>query len=127
MRIAIDTNRYRDLRDGVPEVIELLTRVDQICVPFVVVVELQTGFGQGKRRFENEKLLASFLRKSGVDVLYPDTETLRHYVELFLQLRLAGRPIPLNDLWIAALCVQHGLSLFTRDKHFNHLPKVGRV
>ena len=46
---------------------------------------------------------------------------------LYRQLRAAGTPIPTNDIWIAALVVQHDLTLFSRDAHFDALPQIPRV
>ena len=60
-------------------------------------------------------------------MLSPDVATTRHYAGLFRQLRVAGTPIPINDLWIAALAAQHELSLFTRASHFDYLPQLPRV
>jgi tRNA(fMet)-specific endonuclease VapC len=125
--LAIDTNRYRDLRDRLPEVVQALETATTIYVPFVVLAELKVGFGQGKRRVENERLLDAFLRQPGVEIAFPDSTTVDVYSALFLDLKTRGRPVPLNDLWIAALCVQHGWMLYTRDKHFDHLPQVARV
>jgi len=49
------------------------------------------------------------------------------YASLYRQLRRQGTPIPTNDLWIAALVVQHGLALYARDRHFDELPQLDRV
>lgn len=59
--------------------------------------------------------------------MFADKETTHHYADLYLQLRHQGTPIPDNDLWIAALVVQHGLTLYSRDKHFHHLPQLPRL
>ena len=72
-------------------------------------------------------MLRLFLLKSGVHVLYPDEQTTHQYARLFRQLRTQGTPIPTNDLWTGALAVQHGLHLFARDRHFDHLPQIPRV
>jgi len=45
---------------------------------------------------------------------------------LFVQLKRAGTPVPDNDLWIAALALQHDLLLITRDKHFKNIPQLPR-
>jgi len=55
-------------------------------------------------------------------MLLPDLETARHYAEVNQNLRRRGTPIPTNDIWIAALALQHDLTLDTRDKHFQHVP-----
>ena len=124
MRLALDTNRYRDLTDGVEEVVHRLSRVETIVVPFVVLAELRGGFLVGRRGERNERILQRFLAKPGVEVVYADDGTTRAYARLFRQLRKQGTPIPTNDLWIAALVSQHNMALYSRDRHFDHLPQL---
>ena len=124
MRVALDTNRYRDLCDGDPGVVALLEGAEQVLVPFVVLAELRAGFAAGTRGRENERALRRFLGKRGVEVLFAGDATTRAYAELYRQLRAQGTPIPTNDLWIAALVVEHDLALATRDPHFRHLPQI---
>jgi tRNA(fMet)-specific endonuclease VapC len=127
VRIAIDTNRYVDFARGVPEAVERLRRADEILVPFVVLGEIRAGFAGGTRTGENEAALVRFLDSRRVEVVLADEDTTHHYARLFQQLRRQGTPIPTNDLWIAALVVQHELHLFARDAHFGHLPQIPRV
>ena len=96
-------------------------------MPFVVLGELRAGFAHGRRAAENERLLRRFLLKNGVRVLYADDQTTHHYAAVYLQLRSQGTPIPTNDMWLAALVLQHNLVLHARDKHFDHLPQIARV
>ena len=56
-----------------------------------------------------------------------DEQTTHHYANLYRQLRKQGRPIPTNDMWIAALVLQHSLMLYDRDVHFDALPQLTRV
>ena len=127
MRIAIDTNRYVDFAKGLPEAASRLRAVDQILIPLIVLGELRAGFLGGSRAPENEANLVRFLNSPRVDVLLADEETTHHYARLFHQLRRQGTPIPSNDVWIAALVVQHQLYLFARDDHFDHLPQIPRL
>lgn len=127
MRVALDANRYTDLCRGDTDVARLLEDADKIYLPFAVLAELRAGFALGTRGRENQKVLGRFLLKPGVGVLYPDDVTTRVYASLFLQLRRQGTPIPINDLWIAALVVEHNLSLCSRDRHFDHLPQLNVV
>jgi predicted nucleic acid-binding protein len=101
MRISLDTNRYTDFQRGDPGVVHVLEAA--------------------------EKGAERFLAKSGVGVLYVDERTTHVYAELYHQLRRQGTPIPTNDIWIAAITLQHGLTLYSRDAHFDHLPQVPRV
>jgi tRNA(fMet)-specific endonuclease VapC len=127
VRIAIDTNRYVDLCKGNQETITLLEEAEAIAIPFVVLGELRAGFAHGKRQAENEQVLRRFLLKDGVRALYADDQTTHHYASVFRQLRKQGTPIPTNDMWLAALVLQHNLALHARDKHFDHLPQLVRV
>ena len=127
MRLALDTKRYVDLCKGVEETVRLVSTADAVFLPFVVVAELRAAFVLGKRAAENERVLRRFLLKPGVSVLYPDDQTTHHYAAAYRQLRLQGTPIPLNDVWIGALVLQHNLRLHDRDRHFDHLPQTVRV
>jgi tRNA(fMet)-specific endonuclease VapC len=76
---------------------------------------------------ENERLLRRFLLKEGVEILLADEQTTHHYAAVYAQLRRQGTPIPTNDMWIAALALQHDLVLCTRDRHFDRLPQIPRA
>jgi tRNA(fMet)-specific endonuclease VapC len=127
MKVAIDTNRYVDLCRDDADVARVLEMAEAVYVPFVVLAELRAGFGVGSRGPDNERTLRKFLAQEGVHVLYADDTTTRHYASTYRQLRQQGTPIPTNDLWIAALVIQHDLALCARDRHFDHLPQLVRV
>jgi len=127
VRVALDTNRYVDLCKGVAETVAILEEAEAILLPFVVVGELRAGFALGRRQPENERILRRFLLKDGVRVLFADDQTTHHYASVFRQLRKQGTPIPTNDMWLAALVLQHDLGLHARDRHFDHLPQIVRV
>jgi tRNA(fMet)-specific endonuclease VapC len=127
VRLALDTNRYTDFARGAADVLEVVRRADEIVLPFVVVAELRAGFRAGTLSRANETKLAGFLGESRVLTVWPDEGTTHVYADLFAHLRRAGRPIPTHDLWIAAVCVQHALPLYTRDSHFEHVPGLARL
>jgi len=125
--VVLDTNRYVDLCKGVAGTVALLEEAEAVMLPFVVLGELRAGFAHGRRPAENENVLRRFLLKDGVHVLFPDDQTTHHYASVFRQLRKQCTPIPTNDMWLAALVLQHNLVLHARDKHFDHLPQLVRV
>ena len=127
MRLALDTNRYVDLCRGVAETVELVGTADAVFLPFAVVAKLRAGFALGKRAAEHERVLRRFLQKDGVAVLYPDDQTTTFYATVYRQLRQQGTPIPTNDLWIAAVVLQHDLVLHARDRHFEAVAQIARV
>jgi tRNA(fMet)-specific endonuclease VapC len=127
MRLALDTNRYVDFARNVPEALQRIREADQVFLPFVVLAELRAGFLCGSKSARNERTLAQFLNSPRAVVLHPDEDTTHHYARLYRQLRIQGTPIPTNDIWLAALVVQHNLRLFARDQHFDALPQLVRV
>jgi tRNA(fMet)-specific endonuclease VapC len=92
-----------------------------------VLAELRAGFSLGSKGPQNEAALRRFLFKPSVEVLYADEQTTHHYASVYRQLRRQGTPIPTNDMWIAALVLQHSLTLCARDAHFDALPQLPYV
>lgn len=124
IKVAVDTNRLTDLFQGDAALADRLGGCDEVWLPLVVLGEIRAGFLGGSQQPSNEVLLQEFLAKPTAGVLLPDRETAEHYARLFVQLKRAGTPIPHNDLWIAALALQHDLVLITRDKHFEKIPQL---
>ena len=127
MRLALDTNRYTDLCRGDQPAINIIEAADVVWLPFVVLGELRAGFAIGRQGPQNEAVLRRFLLKPGIGVLYADEQTTYHYATVYRQLRKQGTPIPTNDMWIAALVLQHSLTLYDRDRHFDALPQLMRA
>lgn len=126
MKIAIDTNAYSDFMRGDPARVQIIRMASGIFVPLIVLGELRAGFAAGNQKLANAANLQRFLNSPRVSVLLPDEQTTHHYAHLYAELRRNGLAIPTNDLWIAALAVQHDLVLCTNDDHFRHLPQVAR-
>lgn len=127
MRLALDTNRYVDFCRGDRQAVDRVQEAERIYLPFVTVAELRAGFLCGVKARHNERVLTRFLNSPRVRVLYPDEQTTHHYARLFLQLREQATPIPTNDIWIAALALQHDLPLYARDHHFDHVAQLVRL
>ena len=127
MKLALDTNRYSDFVRGEASVAEIVETADEVWLPFIVIGELRAGFAAGSQGPRNEATLHRFLLKPGVGILYADEQTTYHYANVYRQLRQQGTPIPTNDMWIAALALQHSLTLCARDAHFDALPQLLRV
>ena len=127
VRLALDVNRYTDFCRGQEDAILTLETAAAVFVPFVVLGELRAGFAVGTYATQNERVLRRFLMSGGVDMLLADDQTTHHYAGVYRQLRAQGTPIPTNDMWIAALVLQHNLVLYARDRHFDHLPQMARI
>ncbi len=127
MKLALDTNAYRALTENRQEALGLVQRADSIGMPVPVLAELRFGFLGGTRGRQNEATLMKFLDSPRVHVLACDEQTTHFYSQLKLQLKKQGTPIPINDVWIAALVLQHGMTLLTYDSDFDHLPQLPRA
>ena len=116
--ILLDTNVLSEFFFGDPETVEAFQRASSLAVNTIVLGELLAGFAMGNRSGENRRLLARFLANPRVSVHPLGPDTAEHYASVFAQLRRKGRPIPTNDMWVAASALEHGLALLTRDAHF---------
>lgn len=112
---VLDTNIVIALLAGDAAVVERMAQAALVFLPSIVVGELFYGAYRSGRTEANIALLDQLV--SSRAVLPCDAVTARHYGWLKHRLRVQGRPIPENDLWIAALARQHGLSLVSRDAH----------
>ena len=126
MKIALDTNAYSDFMRGDPARVQVIRSAGHIYLPLIVLGELRAGFAAGNQQSSNAANLQRFLSSNRVSLLHPDEATTHHYAQLYVHLRKRGVAIPTNDLWIAALVLQHNLALCTSDAHFQHLPQVVR-
>lgn len=126
MRLMLDTSACSDWRrqgrwNGT------IATADEVLVPVVVLGELRFGFLGSSRTRANEGKLQAFLREPVVRVAAVDEATSHGYAALKEHLRSQGHAIPENDIWIAALAMQHQATLVTSDAHFEHLPQVARA
>jgi tRNA(fMet)-specific endonuclease VapC len=123
IRVALDTHRLTDFFRGDSALAVQFGACAEIWIPLIVLGEIKAGFYGGNAHRQNEILLR-ILAKPAIGILLPTRETAEHYARLFVQLKRAGTPIPDNDLWIAALALEHDLTLITRDKHFRYIPQL---
>jgi len=126
MKVALDTNAYSAGARGEHAAMNAIQRINDLVMPLPVLAELRAGFQAGTLIHQNESLLQRFLNIRGVQILAPDEQTTFHYARLFTMMQRKGIPLPQNDLWIAALVVQHNCALLTYDTHFDHFPQIPR-
>ncbi len=123
--MILDTNAVSALADGDSALARVLADVARFTLPVIVIGEFRFGMARSRHRPRYEQWLASLVTVSTVaDV---DLDTAAYYARLRDELRTAGRPIPSNDTWIAALAVQHGLPVVSRDEHFDQVDQVRRI
>jgi predicted nucleic acid-binding protein len=120
-RLVLDTSAYSHFRAGHPQVLDLLARAAGVVIPATVIGELEAAFQIGRRERENRVALAEFLGEPFVTVWPTTTVVARHYGRLFAELRRAGTPIPVNDVWIAAACADCAGHLVTFDRDFERI------
>ena len=122
MNVLLDTSAYSALLRGHQPILDVMRRSETVSVSAIALGELYSGFRAGNRWAENTAQLAQFLAKPSVRVLNVTEETALRYAEVDAYLRKNGRPIPRNDVWIAAVALEHGLQLLTLDVHFREIP-----
>ena len=128
MKLVLDTNVYSDYAEGAPEVVEYLAvHGDQLFLPSVVLGELHYGFMKGKRQAFNEQKLREFVERLKVAIVTVDENVAKRYAAIYLSLQKKGKKIPINDVWIAASCIEVGGVLLTRDKHFEAVEQIQTV
>lgn len=116
--ILLDTNAYTAFKRNKFEALEIIRNVDIIGVNSVIIGELLGGFAFGNKPEINRDELQKFLNSSRVNIFNIDQETAEYYAIIYSELRKKGRPIPTNDMWIAATAMQHNLILFSYDSDF---------
>jgi len=123
--LILDTNALLAAADRDPAALEVVARAERLAVPVIVLGEYRLGIAQSRRRTEYENWLREWM--GTVTVLEIDDETTHHYAAIGLELKRSGKPIPPNDLLIAALCRQHSLPLISRDRHFDVVKGLKRI
>ncbi len=123
--MILNTNTLSAAADRDSQALRLLAKADEIAVPVIALGEYRLGIAQSRHRARYAEWLEQWV--AAVRVLDVDEETTRDYAAIALELKAKGRPIPSNDLWIAALCRQHGLPLLSRDKRFDLVADLQRI
>lgn len=121
MKLALDTNAYKALGEGNPDLAQELRRAEAVGLPIVVMGELWFGFMNGSKLRQNTETLERFLATPRVQILQLSEQTARVFGEIATLLRQTGVAIQQNDIWIAALCKQYGFVLATADQGFRHV------
>ena len=127
MKILIDSNRFIDFCAGESSVVDAFEQAALLVVPFIVLAEIRVGAHSIKRGDTQARILGELLQQPGVRVAHSSETTTHHYATLYARLKKAGTPIPTNDIWIAALAIEHSLVLYTRDAHFDRIPSIPRL
>ena len=120
-RYVLDTNIVIALFANDKQVLERLRQADEVFLPCIVLGELHYGARKSSRVESNLEKIEKFASSA---VVLPVTTRPRRYGKLKSQLRQKGRPLPENDVWIAAIARQHDLTLVSRDSHFDEVEEL---
>ena len=113
------------MADNVSGAVELYNNADSIELPVIVLGEFRFGVAQSRKCDEYETWVLKLIAVS--QVLEINEPTTHYYAKVRAELKNIGRPIPTNDMWIAALCRQHSVPLLSRDRHFDAVPGLTRL
>jgi tRNA(fMet)-specific endonuclease VapC len=120
--LAVDTNAVIAYRADIAGAAGIIDAAECIMLPLPVLGELLFGAAASGRPEENRKAVMAFAETCAL--LEPTTQTAEIYAATRATLKAQGTPIPENDVWIAALCLQWDLQLLTGDNHFRHVKKL---
>jgi tRNA(fMet)-specific endonuclease VapC len=117
--VLIDTNAYTAFKKGDEQIITILQHADVIAVSTIVLGELLAGFAGGNRVKKNSEELRLFLQSTRIKIYSVTPDTAYFFGHIFNSLKQKGKPIPTNDIWIAAQALEHGSVICSYDAHFN--------
>lgn len=128
MKLVLDTNAYCDFAEGLPDCVNTIaTHGDIIYLPAIVIGELMVGFMKGTKWQSNERTLRQVIARLKIEIIDVTPDVARKYGIIYLSLQKKGTKIPLNDVWIAACCMEVGGTLLTRDRHFGSVEQIEAI
>lgn len=127
MRVLLDSNAYAQLMRGREQVSRIVRDAEEILLSAVVLGELLYGFRHGSRYERNARAMRAFLDNPYVSIMPVGETTADRYSRIAASLRAKGRPIPTNDIWIAAHAAETGADLVSADRHFEHVDGIALI
>jgi tRNA(fMet)-specific endonuclease VapC len=117
----LDTNAYSALKRGDATVTTLVRASSALVFSTIVAGELIYGFRNGSRMAANRRELDDFLSRPRVQLVPVTMTTADRFSMVMTSLKRKGKPIPINDVWIAAQSLETGAELVTYDAHFEEI------
>jgi tRNA(fMet)-specific endonuclease VapC len=124
MKLCIDTNAYVRLMQQSPDLVKIIEEAENVFIPVIVLGELFAGFSMGTKYKQNCDELEEFLALPGVEIVEIDKSTANRYGIVVKQLKKAGTPLPVNDIWIAASALETGARVVSYDRHFEFIQGI---
>lgn len=122
--VLLDTSAYVAFKKNELAIVEIFQNAEVIVISPIVIGELLVGFEGGNRQQKNKMELQQFLESSRV-IFYPiSIDTGQFFSRIYCHLKIKGKPIPTNDMWIAAQAMEHGCVICTCDLHFSFIDGV---
>ena len=122
--ILLDTNSYSAFISGNKAVSQLVLKANSICMSSIVLGELYAGFIRGNKSVQNIRILQNFQKEKEVSHVGTTYQTSQIYGSLVAALAKKGRPIPTNDVWIAAQSIENNAQLISSDSHFKEIVEI---
>lgn len=123
-KLMLDTSAYAAFKRGTQEAVTSLRKTRSILLTPIVLGELLAGFKVGSQSKQKRTELQEFIHSPRVQTVPITMETSERYASIYAHLRSVGRPIPTNDLWIAASAMEYSATLLTADSHFLNIPQI---
>jgi len=128
LKLVLDSNTYNDYAEGLHDTVDMIASYGEyIFIPSIVLGELSYGFMKGSRQQFNERKLRQIINRLKIEVIDVNIDVARRYAAIYLSLEKRGAKIPINDVWIAACCMEVGGTLLTRDNHFKLLDQIESI
>lgn len=128
MKLVLDTNIYCDFAEGISQTVDILADIGEtLFLPSIVIGELSYGFMKGTRRAHNEQKLNEIIQLLEIQIIEVTRSVASKYGLIYLSLVQKDRKIPLNDVWIAACCMEAGGTLLTRDHDFEYVDQIDKI
>ena len=120
--LLVDTNvLITFIEKGDDELGKVLSKYDELVVSPIILGEYRAGISATKKGRESQAALEQFLETDSVREVEMTGKTSIYYAKIFQDLKAKGKPIPTNDMWIAATALERGLELCSFDDHFSNV------
>ena len=120
--VLLDTNILIGILAKDEAILSRLVETEAVFLPSIALGELYFGAFKSAHPDDNAERIDRLAASTAI--LYCDGNTALHYGRIKTGLRAKGRPIPENDIWIAAIAQQHGLTVVSRDLHFREIENL---
>ena len=122
--ILLDASAFSAMRRDNKKIKAAINKASLVVISPIMIAELSYGFLKGSRQKENFDYLDHFINDPGIMWVDIDLDTAERYALIWQTLRKQGTPVPINDVWQAALTWQHGYKILTLDEHFKNIPQA---